>query len=184
MVDVIKQMGQTLKQARLSSGITQERLGEQVGVSGRYIMTLENEQKTPSFEALCALIHALNIPADNIFYPKTHTTENQKEQLIRLLTLCSDHDIEVRTATAKALIEPKYDGHLLFGGWSFLYPPPYLFFLCEQQTASAAILPPALFLMDGSTSGETVLFSAIIKAFWCGFESQTASEWLKRHPQN
>lgn len=107
MNNTINRMGGTLKQARLSSGITQERLGEQVGVSGRYIMALENENKTPSFEVLCKLIHALNIPADNIFYPESHTTESEKEQLVRLLDLCSDHDIKVLTATAKSLIEPK-----------------------------------------------------------------------------
>lgn len=38
MNDIVSQLGSTLKQARLSCGITQERLGEQVGVSGRYIM--------------------------------------------------------------------------------------------------------------------------------------------------
>lgn len=70
-------------------------------------MALENECKQPSFEVLCKRILVLNIPADNIFYPENKHTENEKEQLIRLLSRCDERDLKIITATAKAVLESK-----------------------------------------------------------------------------
>jgi len=64
-------------------------------------MALENEHKQPSFEVLCKLILALNIPADNIFYPENQYTENKKEQLMRLISRC---DLKIITATVKSML--------------------------------------------------------------------------------
>lgn len=100
-------LGATIKQARLSANLTQDELAEQIGITGRYIMALENEHKHPSFEVLCKIILTLNIPADNIFYPENQYTENEKEQLMRLLSRCDERDIKIITATVKAMLESK-----------------------------------------------------------------------------
>ena len=105
--DLGHNLGKTIKQARTAAKLTQDQLSERIGVTGRYIMALENERKQPSFEVLCKLIHALNIPADKIFYPKNSNTENEKEQLTRLLSLCDERDLMVVGATIKALVESK-----------------------------------------------------------------------------
>jgi transcriptional regulator with XRE-family HTH domain len=102
---ILSRFGQTIKQARLSTNLTQDELAKQIGVTGRYIMALENEHKQPSFEILCKIILTLNIPADNIFYPKTQYTESEKEQLIRLLTRCDERNLKIITATVKAMLE-------------------------------------------------------------------------------
>jgi len=104
---ILNKLGQIIKQARISASLTQEELAEHIGITGRYIMALENEHKQPSFEVLCKLILVLNIPADNIFYPKNSHTENEKEQLMRLLFRCDERDLKIITATVKAMLEPK-----------------------------------------------------------------------------
>lgn len=76
-------LGATIKQARISVNLTQEELAEHIGVTGRYIMALENEHKQPSFEVLCKLILVLNIPADNnpsgqYFLPEKLTYRERK----------------------------------------------------------------------------------------------------------
>lgn len=76
-------------------------------MTGTYVMALENEGKQPSFEVLCKLILVLDIPADNIFYPENKHTENEKEQLIRLLSRCYERDRKIITATVKAVLESK-----------------------------------------------------------------------------
>ena len=53
---ILNNLGATIKQARLSANLTQDELAEQVGITGRYIMALENEHKQPSFEVLCKII--------------------------------------------------------------------------------------------------------------------------------
>lgn len=107
MEAILNKLGQIIKQARISASLTQEELAEHIGITGRYIMALENEHKQPRFEVLCKLILVLNIPADNIFYPKNPHTENEKEQLMRLLFRCDERDLKIITATLKAMLEPK-----------------------------------------------------------------------------
>ncbi len=104
---ILTNLGTTIKQARLSANLTQDELAEQIGITGRYIMALENEHKHPSFEVLCKIILTLNIPADNIFYPESQNIENEKEQLIRLLSRCDERDLKIITATVKAVLESK-----------------------------------------------------------------------------
>lgn len=104
---ILNSLGATIKQARLAANLTQDELAEQIGITGRYIMALENEHKHPSFEVLCKIILTLNIPADNIFYPETQNTENEKERLIRLLSRCDERDLKIITATVKAVLESK-----------------------------------------------------------------------------
>ncbi|MFZ2539619.1 MAG: helix-turn-helix transcriptional regulator [Oscillospiraceae bacterium] len=107
MENILKQLGQTIKKARQATGFTQDELGERADVTGRYIMALKNENKRPSFDVLCKIILALNIPAGSIFYPENEYTENQKEQLGRMLSQCDERDLKVITATIKALLESK-----------------------------------------------------------------------------
>jgi DNA-binding XRE family transcriptional regulator len=104
---ILNNLGATIKQARIAVNLTQDELAEHIGVTGRYIMALENEHKQPSFEVLCKLILVLNIPADNIFYPKNSHTENEKEQLMRLLSQCNERDLKIIIATVKAMLESK-----------------------------------------------------------------------------
>lgn len=104
---ILNNLGATIKQARLSANLTQDELAEQIGVTSRYIMALENEHKQPSFEVLCKLILVLNIPADNIFYPENKHTENEKEQLMRLISRCDKRDLKIITATVTAVMESK-----------------------------------------------------------------------------
>lgn len=104
---ILNSLGTTIKQARLSANLTQDELAEQVGITGRYIMALENEHKQPSFEVLCKIILTLNIPADNVFYPEPQYSENEKEQLLRLLSRCDERDLKIITATVKAMLESR-----------------------------------------------------------------------------
>lgn len=107
MENIINNLGQTIKQARTMAKLTQDELSERVGVTGRYIMALENECKQPSFEVLCKLIHTLNIPPARIFYPANAKTENEQERLLRLLALCDERDLTIIGATIKAIVESK-----------------------------------------------------------------------------
>ncbi len=107
MENILNDLGQTIKLARQAANLTQDGLAERIGITGRYVMALENERKQPSFEVLCKLIHTLAISPEQIFYPANAKTENEKEQLLRLLALCDEREFSVVVATAKALVESK-----------------------------------------------------------------------------
>jgi len=81
-------LGRLIKNARLEAGLTQDNLATQVGVTPRYIMAIENENKYPSIQVLSKIICTLKISADTIFYPETQHTDREKEQLIHMIYMC------------------------------------------------------------------------------------------------
>jgi DNA-binding XRE family transcriptional regulator len=70
-------------------------------------MSIENENKKPSYDVLFRLIRELSIPADTIFFPENSQTHTSVDQLVRLLYLCDERDLNVITATTKSLLENK-----------------------------------------------------------------------------
>lgn len=97
--------GQIIKDARIVARMTQDALAEQVGVTPRYIMAIENENKHPSMQVLFKIIRTLKISADTIFYPEIQHTDREKEQIIHMIQLCSDKEIKIAAATVKALLD-------------------------------------------------------------------------------
>lgn len=99
--------GQLIKDARQAAGLTQDELEEQSGVTTRYIMTIENENKQPSMKVLFKLIRTLKISADTIFYPGIQHTDKKKEHLIHMIHLCDERDLQVAVATMWVLLDTK-----------------------------------------------------------------------------
>ena len=51
-------LGQVIKEARIAAGLTREQLGSKINKSPRYIASIENEHKRPSYKSLCEIIVA------------------------------------------------------------------------------------------------------------------------------
>ena len=100
-------LGHILKDARKEKGLTREQLAEIINITPRYLMSIENENKKPSYNVLFRLVRELGISADTIFYPENKSTSNELEQLIRLLHLCNERDLKIVTAMVKALLDFK-----------------------------------------------------------------------------
>jgi transcriptional regulator with XRE-family HTH domain len=63
---VIKDFGKRLAKFRKASGLTQEQLGDLVGVSKRVIAYYEGETKYPPAHLIAPLSKALNVSADEL----------------------------------------------------------------------------------------------------------------------
>mgnify|MGYP000991465403 CR=1 FL=1 len=100
-------LGSILKAARNEKGLTREQLAEIISITPRYLMSIENENKKPSYDVLFRLVRELSISADTIFYPELQHVDTKVEQLIRLLHLCDDRELKIATATIRALIDNK-----------------------------------------------------------------------------
>lgn len=101
----IDKLGSILKAARKAKGLTREQLAEILNISPRYLMSIENENKKPSYNLLFRLVRELGISADTIFYPEQDSSNSKQEDLIRLISLCDSYAIDVATATVKALLK-------------------------------------------------------------------------------
>ncbi len=105
MKDILNDLGQIIKKARQAAELTQDELAERVGITARYIMAIENESKQPSLDVLCKIIRILRIPADNIFFPENKHTEEETEQIIRMIPLCNERDQKIIMSIVKTMLD-------------------------------------------------------------------------------
>lgn len=98
-------LGSILKAARKTKGLTREQLAEILKITPRYLMSIENENKKPSYDVLFRLIRELGISADTIFYPERESTSNEIEILTRRLYLCNEQSLKVISATITAILD-------------------------------------------------------------------------------
>jgi len=101
-------LGNIIKQARLNKDYTREQLAEKIHISSRYLTSIENEDKKPSYDILYKLIRELGIPADSIFYPEMKLNLSEKEQLIHMISQCDEHNLQVLLETTAALLRRNY----------------------------------------------------------------------------
>ena len=100
-------LGDILKAARKNNDLTREQLAEKINISPRYLMSIENENKKPSYIVLFRLIRELGISADAIFFPEGKCIKTEVDQIIRSLCLCDERDLKIVTATIKAILDTK-----------------------------------------------------------------------------
>ena len=100
-------LGGIIKSARIANHLTRKQLAQQLNISQRYLIAIENENQKPSYELLYQLIRELFIPADVIFYPELKHDYQDIEKLRLLLTRCNEKEIAVFTAALQSLIDNK-----------------------------------------------------------------------------
>jgi len=100
-------LGAVLQSGRDKMGLTQEKLGELLGLSQRYIVALENEGKRPSFNTLCKLVWTLGVDANAIFFPENCDDDAPAQRISRLLQQCDEHEVNAVAALVETLIKEK-----------------------------------------------------------------------------
>ena len=108
MLSSTDKLGEVLKTARLEMGFTRDQLSELVGISPRYLMSIEHEGKKPSYDILFKLIRKLAINPDDIFFPERHDEhESERKQLEQMLKLCNKQELSIISATVYAFLKTK-----------------------------------------------------------------------------
>ena len=59
MLYTADKLGEIIKTSRLKMGLTRDQLSEKIGISPRYLMSIEHEGKKPSYDVLFQLIRYL-----------------------------------------------------------------------------------------------------------------------------
>jgi DNA-binding XRE family transcriptional regulator len=101
-------LGPVIKAARVERKLTQEKLGELVELGQRHIMSIENEEKKPSFDKLHEIIRVLGIDANLIFYPENPVSGNTPVgQLVRLLSQCGERELKIITTLVETYLSER-----------------------------------------------------------------------------
>jgi len=99
-------LGTIVKSARKSNNLTRAQLAEKINITPRYLMSIENENRKPSFQVLNNLFLELGISA-NITISPEEQADNTIEQLIQLLYQCDENERRIAITIIKALVENK-----------------------------------------------------------------------------
>ena len=100
-------LGRVIQAGRNKMRLTRDEFAELVELSPRYISSIENENKKPSFNTLFVLIRALGVRSDDIFYPETAVENDSARHLLRLLSQCGEREIKAVTALVETLLHEK-----------------------------------------------------------------------------
>lgn len=95
-------IGSHIVKLRKEKNLTQEDLSRIIHVSPTHISTVENGGSY-SLNTLITICDGLNTRLDYVLYGNIR--DNNKDNLIYLLNLCTDKDIKVLEAIARTLIE-------------------------------------------------------------------------------
>lgn len=62
-------IGQAIKAARESKGLTREQAAEIIGIEGRHLMSIENQGQHPSLNVFWKLVKMFDISVDQYLFP-------------------------------------------------------------------------------------------------------------------
>lgn len=96
-----RKIGVQLAQLRKEKNLTQEELGKKINISSNHISTVENGGSY-SLNTLMAICDGLDTTLDFVLYGNIRN--NDKDNFIELINLCSDKEIAVLSAVAHTLI--------------------------------------------------------------------------------
>jgi len=99
------QVGDILRSAREARSLSQAALAKKSAVSKQTVLAVENNQRNPSYEVFCRLVHALDISADLIVYPDRAAYTVEQEQFIRELLACGEREQRIAITTIRSFLQ-------------------------------------------------------------------------------
>ena len=104
MHENMTRIGEIIRKSRDSRKMTQEALAKASETATRTIMDIENGKRFPTYEVLFKILHALDLSADQIFWPEKVDYTLEQDQLFRAIQSCDEHEQAVLTEVAWAYI--------------------------------------------------------------------------------
>lgn len=99
-----KSIGQHIRSCRLRTGISQEQLAEQTGISPTHMSNIETGTTRVSLTTLVSIANALGVTADTLLCDSlTHARAPYERAYDELLSDCNAHELRLITSTASAL---------------------------------------------------------------------------------
>ena len=101
-------IGQAIKKARTSQGMTREQLARIVDFDPRHLQAIENEGQYPSLELFIQLVTMFNISVDEYIFPQKEVKKSSvRRRLDAQLDILDDKELSVIEATVNGLCKAK-----------------------------------------------------------------------------
>lgn len=101
---IFSKVGDRIKQYREAKGLSQEDLGDMIGISNRHISSVETGAKKPSLSLIIDIANALDVTPDDLLADYlTGSTKTLKAEVFDLLTDCNPTEKAILMETLKHL---------------------------------------------------------------------------------
>ena len=101
-------IGQAIKKARTSQGMTREQLARIIDYDPRHLQAIENEGQYPSLELFIQLVTMFNISVDEYIFPQKEVKKSSvRRRLDAQLDILDDRELSVIEATVNGLCKAK-----------------------------------------------------------------------------
>ena len=101
-------IGQAIKKARTSQGMTREQLARIVDYDPRHLQAIENKGQYPSLELFIQLVTMFNISVDEYIFPQKEVKKSSvRRRLDAQLDILDDRELSVIEATVHGLCKAK-----------------------------------------------------------------------------
>ena len=96
-------IGQAIKKARTSQGMTREQLARIVDYDPRHLQAIENEGQYPSLELFIQLVTMFNISVDEYIFPQKEVKKSSvRRRLDAQLDILDDRELSVIEAKVRS----------------------------------------------------------------------------------
>lgn len=89
-----KAVGARIRQIRTAQHLTQEAIGEEIGISTSHVSNIETGTKQISLSTLIKLANILKVSVDELLYDNImHSNTKYEKEIMRYLDDCSDYEL-------------------------------------------------------------------------------------------
>ena len=101
-------IGQAIKKARTSQGMTREQLARIVDYDPRHLQAIENEGQYPSLELFIQLVTMFDVSVDEYIFPNKEVEKSSvRRRLDAQLNRLDDKELSIVEATVSGLCKAK-----------------------------------------------------------------------------
>lgn len=101
-----KPAGQAIKEARKAHGESRKKASDEMYLSPRYLVNVENKGQHPSLQVFYELVTRYGVSVDQLFFPeKSVEKSTYRRQLDTLLDDIGEQGLRILIAAAKEILE-------------------------------------------------------------------------------
>lgn len=87
--------GAKIRQMRISRGLTQEQLAEQIGITRTYLLKIENASQVGPIELAVEFATYFNVSLDFLLLAKDYHAKDRKQSLKKVISFLSELESEL-----------------------------------------------------------------------------------------
>ncbi len=104
-MDLKQMIGARIKDVRNRKGVTQEQLSESVGISPKYLSSIERGKENPTLNTLLKLVRSLDVNLDEFFSNiQVEDPSNRRGLITSLLDEADDEQLKLSYKILTAII--------------------------------------------------------------------------------